>query len=321
MLETFLANRQLIQTLREMSQNRRLPHAILLEGEPGSGKRTVARALAQAVLCTGQTPPCGLCTGCKKAQRGVHPDWITVGESCTAPLSFHIETIRQIRETIQIAPNEGEKKIYLLQNAQNMTVSAQNALLKILEEPPAHGMFLLLCENRSSLLETVVSRCAVFSLQPPTPSQCFSYLTQQLPQEPPEHLRQLAEEAGGNIGKAMALAAQPEDGPGPQARQLLTHILQDDEFQLAAYLTRYDRKKDQLLAVLPLLKELCKEMAAEKFSKHSENSFTKQHSSRLSALQWVKIIDIIEDTAELLGQNVNLTLILAGLSAKIKAIT
>lgn len=139
----------------------RLPHAVLVEGAGGSA---LAGKIARAALCSGAgEKPCGRCRDCLKAEKGAHPDLIVItGGDRTR--SFHIDAVRSLRREAYIRPNEADRKVFILENAHNMTVQAQNALLKIIEEPPAGVMFILTCDNKSAMLETVLSRVTVFSL-------------------------------------------------------------------------------------------------------------------------------------------------------------
>ena len=142
----------------------RLPHALLIEGPPGSGRRSFALRMAQAAVClAAEENPCGVCAGCHKALADTHPDIMRAGGSGGAR-SFHVDAIRAIRETAYILPNEAPRRVILLEQAENMTDTAQNALLKILEEPPGHVLFILTCENRSQMLPTIQSRAVCVAL-------------------------------------------------------------------------------------------------------------------------------------------------------------
>ena len=132
---------------------------------PAEEGYAAARTLAQAILCSAPHggAPCGLCDNCRKAEKGVHPDIITVtrrtDEKGAAKREIYVEQIRDLIADAAILPNEAERKVYIIRDAGTMNAAAQNALLKILEEPPYFVTFILVADNAGSLLETVRSRC------------------------------------------------------------------------------------------------------------------------------------------------------------------
>ena len=163
-----VGNESVKESLSLAVAEQRLPHAILLEGEPGSGRHAMAKQLAMAAVCSAQPEarPCGECPHCVKSKAGSHPD-IFVVEGGAAARSFHVDVIREIRSDAFIKPNEAACKVYLLFGAQAMSPQAQNALLKVLEEPPAQVFFILTCNTAAELLPTVRSRTQIFSLEAP----------------------------------------------------------------------------------------------------------------------------------------------------------
>lgn len=145
----------------------RLPHAIVLEGAPGAGKMTLARDIAAALVCKAAGErPCGVCPACKKAYASSHPD-IFEYEAKNTPKSFPVSVVRDVRSDVYIVPNEADYKVYLLGNASSMGREAQNALLKTLEEPPDNVILILTVTSKTLLLDTVLSRSVVFTLEEP----------------------------------------------------------------------------------------------------------------------------------------------------------
>jgi len=129
--------------------------AYIIEGDDGR----YAGLLSQAMVCEGREDrPCGRCPHCRKAVLEQHPD-ITVIKGGTSARSFGVNKVRMMKSDAYVLPNEARVKVYLLQDCDNMSTAAQNALLKLLEEPPAHAAFILLCRSAQSLLPTVLSRC------------------------------------------------------------------------------------------------------------------------------------------------------------------
>ena len=128
----FLGNEKIKAQLSALVDGGRLPHAVVLEGESGLGKRTLAGELAAALVCRGEHRPCDSCPQCHKARAGVHPDILVYAPEGGAR-SFHKKTVDQIVGDVYMTPNEADYKIYILVNAHLMSVQAQNAILKVLE--------------------------------------------------------------------------------------------------------------------------------------------------------------------------------------------
>ena len=143
----------------------RLAHAYIITAQSREESLRAARQLAAAAVCTdaGEVP-CGHCRACRKAREGIHPDIIPVrlleDDKGRKKREISVDQIRQVAADAVVLPNEAERKVYLLEDADKMNLSAQNAALKLLEEPPRHVIFLLCAENAQQLLPTVRSRCA-----------------------------------------------------------------------------------------------------------------------------------------------------------------
>ena len=196
-----LGNERLKENLSGSLRRDRVSHFYLIAGPAGSGKHTLARMLAAGLLCQGSDMPCGQCPACRKVFAGTHPDFITVDdpEKKTVP----VDLIRQARADIYIRPNEGKRKIYLFPRAQDMGVPGQNALLKILEEPPSYGVFLLLTDNPEKLLPTVRSRCTELKLLPLPDALLRRHLSQQFPEAEADAINAACSRSGGQAIQLM----------------------------------------------------------------------------------------------------------------------
>jgi DNA polymerase III gamma/tau subunit len=143
--------------VKELLYSGRMPHAVILEGK---GAENLADYIAQCSVCSSDNPPCGQCPHCTRAKSGNHPDIIHItGTGITGAIS--IAQVRELKVSAYVMPSEAKKKVYILHNAEKMLIPAQNALLKLLEEPPQSVLILLLCEEKKGLLETVLSRAAL----------------------------------------------------------------------------------------------------------------------------------------------------------------
>lgn len=207
--EKLVGNEGLKARLRTQTEKRRLSHGYLITGPRGSGKHTLAQVLTEAFLCDAkENRPCGMCQNCRKVSLGIHPDVRLV----TSPT---VDEVRQLRKDAYIRPNEGRRKVYLIGEMQTVKSSAQNALLKVLEEGPDYTAFLLLTETEEHVLETVRSRCEILRLSPVSQQEAFLWLTQTFPDVRSEVLHQAAQSCEGILGRAAAQvqAAQQKESP------------------------------------------------------------------------------------------------------------
>lgn len=140
------------------------PHGVLVECQNEKEGEDFARFVANCLVCRGEHKPCGACPDCVKAQKNGHPDITETDGVKGKSRNFTVDAVREIRDDAFIVPNESDRKIYILKNAHNMNEQAQNAILKILEEPPAYVYFIIVTTSKSTMLETVLSRVQVYSL-------------------------------------------------------------------------------------------------------------------------------------------------------------
>ena len=185
-----------------------LSHAYIINGEYGSGRQTIASALAKTIQCqskTDDTDACGVCTSCKQAESHNHPDIKYITHDKT---SISVNDIRE-QLTNDIKPYSSEYKIYIIPDANKMTEQAQNALLKTIEEPPVYAIIILLTENCDSLLPTIRSRCVTLTMNPVEKDKICTYLENKFQLEP-EQAQIAANYCQGNIGKAIRFASSSD---------------------------------------------------------------------------------------------------------------
>lgn len=187
----------------------KISHAYILNGEKGSGKKTLAAVVAKSLQCeSGEADPCGTCKSCLQAESGNQPDiiWVTHEK----PNVISVDEIRtQILNDIELKPYSSRYKIYIVPDAQLMNTQAQNAILKTLEEPPEYAIIMLLTNNVDKFLPTIISRCIVLNFRPVEPLHMVDYLVNQLGIDR-EKARFCTDFAQGNLGKAVRLAISPD---------------------------------------------------------------------------------------------------------------
>lgn len=246
--ETLLGNERLKDNLARSLRRGHISHFYLISGPAGSGRHTLARLLAAAILCREPDAPCLQCRVCRKVLDGNHPDFITVDdpEKKTVP----VDLIRQARADIFVRPNESDHKIYLFPRAQDMGLPGQNALLKVLEEPPEYGVFLLITDNPERLLPTVRSRCVELELQPLPEDVLLRALHRRFPQAEEETLRAAAIAGGGFLGQAEKLLSEGFQLP-PQTQALAKALADSDSLGVLQVLTPLEKwNRDALIPLV-----------------------------------------------------------------------
>lgn len=201
--EEIRGNTPLVEQLRRSAASGRSSHAYLFLGGAGAGKRLIANTFAKALQCEGEKRPCDSCKSCHAFNHGNHPDVIYF-QPLKNGKTYTIEDVReQLLETVDLKPFQYEKKIYIIEKADTLNIQSQNALLKTLEEPPAHAVFLLLAERAEAFLPTILSRVAVMKIRPLSAKTIADYLMQAGYLAEESHI--LSAYAQGRIGQALEL--------------------------------------------------------------------------------------------------------------------
>ncbi len=163
MFEGIKVSSQFKNSITACIESGRLSHALILEGGDAATGLSAAKEIACAVLCEGENKPCGVCSKCRKVKSDTHPD-IHILKKEDKSSMIKVDPIRELKKKALVYPNDGDKSIFIIDGAEYMNPQAQNALLKIFEEPARHLLFILCCKSKSSLLDTVISRATLYSL-------------------------------------------------------------------------------------------------------------------------------------------------------------
>lgn len=181
-----------------LKNENRFLSSYIFEGANGSGKETMAKYFSAHILCE-NNPPCLECNACKTLYAGTNPNVITISNDDKAEIGA--AKIRELVTDVFIRPQSAEKKIFIIKNAHLMNETAQNSLLKVIEEPPEYAVFILLCENRNKILPTILSRCTSVLIPPLSNDEIFEIFGSKN--------EFLAAYSMGNPGKFLSLS---EDG-------------------------------------------------------------------------------------------------------------
>ena len=321
-----------------------ISHAYVIEGRDGIGKHTLALNLAAALCCehrtdAGSTVPCGTCASCRKIFAGISPDVIEVTKEDKASLG--VDSIRFLREDVHIFPNDLERKIYIINDADTMTVQAQNAFLLTLEEPPAYAMFFLLVNSAHELLSTVQSRAPVLRMQPLTTDEVIRVVLDKVPgaetarRNDPEGFAELAASAGGCAGRAMELLSAGGNAKKEAERILFLRKSASELCRLCA-----DRRKEtefmiRLLSdagntrdgageLLEVFRTALRDLAVLKRDADGPVCFftdrekATELSDAYSLRRLLALCDLLSDALEALERNMNVRLTLMKMISSVK---
>ncbi len=243
--EGFSGNARAKEYISSAFANNALPHALLIAGERGIGKKTLAALISRALVCSGDEKPCNRCDSCKKALGGFHPDIRILGSEAS---SVGVREIRDLKRDALLRPNDADRKVYIIDNAGAMTHDAQDAFLKILEEPPLFTFFILLCYNYSDLLPTIVSRTAHITLTPLSDAEISDIIAKKLPHLSLDERNELIRTSGG-VCSFLTDARNTESSES--AKAIAESLVSRDELEIFKAFSSIEKSgRDNLISVL-----------------------------------------------------------------------
>lgn len=317
---------QLREHLENAIRTNKVSHAYIINGERNAGKEFIAKTFAMALQCENRqdVEPCEECHSCRQALSGNHPDIIFITHE--KPGTIGVDDIRkQVNGDVAIKPYSGPKKIYVINGGEKMTVQAQNALLKTLEEPPEYVVILILTDNVSTLLPTILSRCVVLNMKPVKDAQIKNYLMENM--EIPDYKADICVAfARGNVGKARLLANSEEfDKVKEEAVTLLKYINEMELQEIVTAVKKINEYKLDVNDYMDILSIWYRDVLLFKATHDANHLIFKEEIQYIrrvadkSTYEGIeKIIDALEKSKQRLSANVNFDLTMELLLLTIK---
>lgn len=320
-----IGHNDIIEYIQNAVSQDKVSHAYILNGERGSGKKMLADLFAMTLQCEEHTTsPCGECHSCKQAKSGNHPDIIHVKHE--KPNTISVDDIRtQVNNDIVIKPYSSPYKIYIIPEADLLSVQAQNALLKTIEEPPAYAVIFLLTENAESLLPTIMSRCVMLKLRNIKTTLIKKYLMEQM-QVPDYQADICAAFAQGNMGRAIMLASSEHFNEiKEEALQLLRYINEMEISEIVSAIKKIGTYKLSVNDYLDIIMIWYRDVLIYKATKDvngivfaDQLKYIKDRANKSSYEGIEIILDSLEKAKARLKANVNFDLVMELLLLTIK---
>lgn len=299
-----VGNSKIRLALENALKEHHLPHAILIDGDKGTGRHTLAHYLKLAILCSSNNIPCEECEDCRLANIGNHPD-VTVVKPEKDKKNISVTQIRELRTEAFIKPHKAQKRVFIIDFAETLNEQSQNALLKVLEEPPESTAFILITESKASLLETILSRCVILSLNAPTLKEGKEYILN-ISNYSSDDIENALTQSRNNIGKALLLLKGNADSKTSlAAKDFLESAKRSDQWAMLTVLAPFEKSRVET----DLLFKDLKLYIIEEIKKNPK-------AVRASSL--LKLYDKVTELEQSLVTNISLSLLFADLTAEAK---
>ncbi len=319
-----------------------LPHAFLIVGPLGSGKSTLAREISASLNCENAKNeslplPCGICNCCKRIYEGNFPD-VKILAKAKDKATLGVDPIKDFREDMFLSATESDYKIYIVDDGECMTPEAQNALLKVFEEPPEQVLIMILATEGDKILTTIKSRAQHIAMSRFSDSTLAEHLltmssdARDLKRESTEKFNGVIISSGGVLGTAIRLSDKKLAAECEKEREEIFQIVKaiiskrsyKDIREALELLPQKKNDRQQLLSYLEKITSAlrdclaCKESESAPLIFFSSKDTALSLSSQISARELLKIYDTIEETHRLCTMNANLQNLVSSLGAKLK---
>lgn len=306
--EKIYGNAHVLEALESMLKNGRMPHSFLIYGENGLGKKLMASYIAEKIV----SPE-------KDINQYAYPDIIRVGHSGKTN-GFSVADLKELCADAYILPNSSDKKVYILEDCDNISISAQNTLLKIIEEPPEFTSFIFTVQSKSLLLPTVLSRVVSLGMSECTKEECHDALVHRGYSNENE-IQDAILSFGGNIGHCLEyLDGGAMKKAADTARRIADCICEKDEYSLLVLLSSIDSDKQLIKQIFELLVKIIRDASACKIGAEKISCYpigAEKMSASFSARKLIKLYDTICKCIEEINTNVSISLELSALCGRV----
>lgn len=282
-------NKKIADNINEIIRKKRMPHSILIYGGGSAQRNKLSEYLACSFVCTSDNNPCGTCLNCQKVLNDSHPDVKIFDPEQIGEKTFKIALVREIRTDAYIIPNEANNKVYILKSSDKMNVQAQNALLKIIEEPPEYARFILECDSVAPMLDTIISRVSMYNLG----------------SKHDDETNDIKEKAWG-IASKLAYA-----------------ITKPTELEFMRISSIFEKEKDFFQHVLKPLQMIFRDAVAVKVSSDvfigKDINASRELASKLTLDALIKMISDIDSFNECISHNANKNLLITRFSSVLRS--
>lgn len=336
-----IANEKLRRRLCDDILKRKLSHAYIVEGVMGTGKHLLAKSIAMSLACLNKDRedlplPCHECENCRKIEAGICPDVITLTRD-EDKANVGIDVARFIKSDIIIFPNDLDYKIYIIDDADRMTVQAQNALLLTLEEPPAYAVILLICNKADALLETIRSRAPILRTELVNDdlieehllnASPFSSEARALKSRSANDFREIIMASGGGIGRAYELLDHENRSSlleiRSHVRQFVEQVLSGSRgSSVFEFVLGFSQKRDEISELFDTVKLALRDLIILKKSESaplcffSDREYALDLSSMKSTTYLLKLFEECEKAINALKRNANVKLTMTEFSTNL----
>ena len=332
-----LGNRDTASRIGKAIENKTLPHAFLISGPSGSGKSTLAREIAAAVNCSGggNSLPCGVCNNCRRIYEGNFPD-VKILEKKKDKATLGVEAVKDFREDMFLSSTESEHKIYVIDDAECMTVEAQNALLKVLEEPPKSVIIILLAKECDRILTTIKSRAQYVAMSRFTEKELYDLLVSDsieakiMSRDDEAGFKGIIMSSDGRLGTAKKLLDRRAASENEEERAEILNIIKSARpkssyADIYSAVMQLPQKRNELMASLELMMSALRDLIVLKHNRTAKTVFftdaemAEKYSCDFSEKRLLAIYDTVSQTHDLCSKNANVNNLLICLATRLKA--